>query len=69
MKVWKCKACGHTEFIEKIIGGLQNSTFDESGSCTDYIDQELDFGDVYCGNCDSTGACIQDIANYEEEED
>ena len=68
MKIWKCKVCGGTQFNENIIGGSQNSTFDESGSCVDYIDQDLDFEDVYCCDCESIGNCIQDIADWVEED-
>lgn len=66
MKEWKCKRCGGKEFIENIIGGSQNSTFDKNGDCVNYVDQELDFGDIYCSNCDLTGGSIKEIADYKE---
>ena len=68
-KEWRCKVCGGTSFTEVITGGSQSSTFDENGNCIEHFDQDLEFGGVYCENCDNTGDYIEDIAEYRTEEE
>ncbi len=66
--MWICKKCGGKHFTETIAGGIQGSVFDKWGDCIEVYDQDLDYEEVYCSNCDNTGNCIQDIAEWKEEE-
>lgn len=64
---WKCKRCGGTDFYETISGGIQGSVFGEDGTCIEVYDQDLDYEEVCCHNCDNSGSEIQDIAEWEED--
>ena len=66
--MWKCKKCGGITFTETISGGIQGSIFDKEGDCISVYDQDLDYDEVYCSECDNTGKCIQDIAEWVEGE-
>ncbi|BEO91137.1 hypothetical protein FNSP4_09440 [Fusobacterium nucleatum] len=67
--MWKCKECGGTDFIENICGGNQHSKFDKNGNCIEIFDQDIEYQDVECANCGNTGEVIQNIADWEEEDE
>ncbi|WP_338950844.1 hypothetical protein KSU02_08895 [Fusobacterium nucleatum] len=67
--MWKCKKCRGTTFQEQILGGYQTSFFDKNGDVEEIQDQDLDYGDVSCCNCGNNGDFIQDIADWEEEDE
>lgn len=68
MGYWKCKECGGKNFYETISGGSQTSVFNKEGECIECYYQELDYDEVCCQHCDNNGTCIQDIAEWVEEE-
>lgn len=64
--MWKCRFCGGTEFYETVDGGRQISLFDKEGNCVEVYEQELEYDEVCCCDCDNSGYSIEDIAEWEE---
>lgn len=57
--MWKCKNCGEVWFHqEKIIDGMN-----KDGEIEEYTD-----GDIVCGSCGERGYCIEDIAEWVEDD-
>ncbi|WP_302821120.1 hypothetical protein [Fusobacterium ulcerans] len=64
--MWKCKKCGGTEFIEEISGGNQISVFDKEGNVEAIYDQDIEYSDLYCSECNKSGKSIEEIAVWED---
>lgn len=57
--MWKCKCCGEVWFHqEKILDKIN-----KHGVIKEYTD-----GDIICSECGERGYCIEDIADWVEEE-
>ena len=64
--MWKCKKCGCTDFIQHIVGGLSYiKEINEEGENTKYED-DIEYGEVFCKDCENTGETIEEIAYWEE---
>ena len=65
--MWKCKSCGGTEFIERVVGGYEKY----SGYGKDGYPLELEESDyetnVECKKCGFIDSGISLIADWEEE--
>ena len=77
--MWKCKECGGTD---SYIAGLEfnsndlrycSADFDKNGEYITYDDEDnrvyKDYRYCQCENCGLTGDTIQDIADWEEEDE
>ena len=68
--MWKCKECGGTDF-KLGISGYVDAYFDKDGMCEicemtlETIEEEC----VECCKCENNGNYIQDIADWEEEDE
>ena len=67
--MWKCKKCGNKTFYQPIRTHLNIYSIDKTGEV--FIDYEYSScekqGKIYCDNCKKNGWKIQDIAEWEEE--
>ena len=67
--MWKCKHCGGTEFIERVVGGYEKY----SGYGKDGYPFELEESDyetnVECEKCGFVDSGISLIADWEEEDE
>ena len=68
--MWKCKKCGGTDFKLRITGYV-DADFDKDGMgeicemTLEIIEEEY----VECCKCENNGNYIQDIADWEEEDE
>lgn len=70
--MWKCKCCGSTDFIERIVGGYEKySGYDKNGYPKEL--EETDYEAIIecnnCGNYKDTSCNISNIADWIEEEE
>ena len=69
MKMWKCKECGCNRFYQTFRGIFFIEKADKNQEIIKSRDDILKYSKFYCDKCEKSGWTLDEIAEWEEEDE